>query len=148
MIKWLQKQALNFVLKQHQKYISSNGGKGVRLSFHGRHIPRVDFTDASMGSSEFNRATLKYCDFSFATMSESCFTQTDMSYSKFEQANLFKADLAEAQLRKATHQIHVRNRQKEDMIRIFDKIKNMGESDFKRQLTKFLRDNDVQQPRI
>lgn len=147
-MKWLQKLALNYVIKQHSKFLSTKGEKGVRLSFSGRYIPKAVFTNTDLTESIFCNAKMEYADLSHSTIRNSDFSRADLSFAKFEQAHMFKADLAEAQLRKATHQIHVRNRQKEDLIRVFDRIRNMEDNDFKRQLTKFLRDNNVQQPRI
>lgn len=141
--------ALNFVIDRHLLWLQTNGTDGNRLSFENRHIPKTIFHRANVAESEFNYAKLDRSTFWSADLPRTNFSHADLSHAVFDQANMFRCDVSTSNLRQAQHQIHIRNRQKEDLIRIFDRLDNMGDDDnVKHTVLNFLRQNEVQRPRI
>lgn len=146
MKKWLYKLAFNFIIDQHFKWYLNKGTKGIRLSFQNVSIPKADFKKASMEECEFNHASLDQSCFLGAYLSECDFSHAKIERSKFTQTSFLESDMSEANLRQVTHQIHIRNRQKEDLIRIFEQVDKMPEGD-QRFFKNFLNNNEIQRPR-
>lgn len=136
------------IIHQHDKWRWSKGEKGKQLSFQNYDISEADFKKTRMTNCEFHHANLTKSNFSFAEFRKSYFKGAEMSYCIFHDANLMRAELQYAQMRQVTHQIHIRNRQKEDVIRLYDDLDNMEQSVDKEIISRFLRKNDVQRPRL
>lgn len=140
MKKWLYSIAFNFILREHTKFVY-NKLKGTRLNLSRRYMPRVDMSESLFPDSNFTNSSLKYCKFNNARMefsnfaganlydcdlSNVTFANSKFSKSNFDNAILFEADLSQAQMRQTQLNIHVKNRQKEDLLLIIKALEEMG----------------------
>lgn len=147
-MKWLYKKAFEYVLNQHHRWLLTKGKKGIRLTFENRHIPETLFYRTEMKRCQFNHADVNNSNFFSADLASCSFEHATFSRSQFDAANFYKCDLSKTNLRQATHQVHIRNRQKEDVIRIFDAVDGMEDGINKEIISKFLRTHEIQRPRL
>lgn len=104
---WIYKKAFEFIIAQHNK--------GMPLDFTGRDLRGTNFSGATLTNSIFVDSRMEHCSFDGAALCNSVFFQSNLTGASFELANMANADISSANLRRATHQIHVINRQKEQL---------------------------------
>lgn len=160
-MKWLYRQAFKFILKQHQLWLGTNGKKGTRLDFSSEFIPQSAFDNADMRNSAFNCTILSNSSFNSAHLVQARLHHANLSHADFSNADFFKTNMTEARLRGVKLNIHVENRQKEDL----ESMKNQAEKlwpvlehlqkdfnnpdthNFRHDLSCFLNNNKVRRPR-
>src|ERR1035437_1869629 len=114
-MRWLYRRAIKFIVQQHKLWLRTNGKKGIRLTFEGAYIPQANFQACDMGDSTFTGANLRSSTFKRANVQKACFEEANFSLANFTRADFFKADMTEANLRGLRLNIHVNNRQKDDL---------------------------------
>lgn len=153
MIKWLYKKALELVLKQHNLWRRTNGEKGIRLSFAGKDIERADFTKANLYCSTFIHAILRRSDFEEAQLDGSSFQSANLGNADFTKADFFKANMTETRLRGVRLNIHINNRQKDDLEAMQKQaeklwpVADLLPDEQSHMLRTFLANNKVRRPR-
>lgn len=151
MKKWFYSFALKFVLKQHQKWLTSKGVNGIRLTLDRADLSKASFRQTMLLSadlyraylsgsdireaeadlckfsmSSFTRSEFYKCRFSSANMDSSYFGAASLKCTIFEEADFTAADLSTARLRKVKLNIHINNRQKEDLADIIRKAEKLN----------------------
>jgi len=143
MLRWLHRIALNFIINQHKKWVS--GSSGIRLNMSGFNLEKADFSHANFQGAEMFEATFRFASIRNASLSgvdftDSCFTKAIMRSCSFNEADMSFADISTAILRKATHQIHIDNVQKETLKGLVGRAQNLSQSlaEEKSQLDKLI----------
>ena len=122
--KWLQKTAFQHVYRQHHNWLM-NPDRGVQMTFRDRILEKVDFHGAHISASDFSESNLQDSDFYKANLQRGVFREADLTGADFNSSIMDFADISTAHLRKAKHQIHIRNRQKEDLQALLEQARDL-----------------------
>ena len=90
------------ILKQHKKWLYSDGKKGKRAMFLNCLLYNINFETANLRKANFHYGIIKNCDFSRANFSHASFYRTNFENTYLLQTSEIQADFNNAMLSNCT----------------------------------------------
>lgn len=98
----IDQNALKYLLKQHELWITSDKGLGARFHLNGRYLaPNVSLKGAWLINADLKGAQLSHCDLSEANLIRAELSDADLTHARLDHATLVLCDLSRANLTSA-----------------------------------------------
>ena len=90
----MDQKKINEILRSHEEWVTTSGGKGKRADFHGLNLCCADLEEADLSCANFCDADLKY-----ANLRDACLYKADLHGAYISRAYLRDVDFCGADLR-------------------------------------------------